>query len=281
MSNIFDTYWIRTNRIYGKKETDNSIMPAKGVFRWEQNKFVPVEKMCVGNADKEFVEVWHATPSEYEFEIKPQYNFQTIPYSGGLFECFVINSKNAGFLTFGRDNIQILGYNETGVPPVGLSVADVIFDDVLYEQHKHVVTFRFTKNTTSSAKYWTVKFTQPESGNELTLNCIQAAKPSGGGGGGGDASSVTANIQQAYRSDSEIHYFITFEGIESYLDYITVEVNDNYEGDGNIYGEPVTHETIIPNDSATGHIIVYDQIAPLYIIVRDSSNKVIGSQIIE
>lgn len=182
MSNIFDTYWIRTNRLYGKRKTDNSIVSAKGVFRWEQNKFVPVEKMFAGNANKELVEVWYATPSEYEFEIKPQYNFQTIPYNGGLFECFVINSKNAGFLTFGKDNIQILGYNETGVPPVGLSVADVIFDDVSYEHHKHVVTFRFTENTTSSAKYWTVKFIQPESGNELTLNCIQAKNPNSGGG---------------------------------------------------------------------------------------------------
>lgn len=188
----FSDKYIKTNALYGC--TGNNVKPslAKGVYRYFDGEFIPVNKMLAG-VNKTVV--WEVLENQYEFEIKPQYNFQTIPYSGGLFECFVINSKNDGFLTFGKDNIQILGYNESGVPPVGLSVADVVFDDILYEQHKHIVTFRFTENTTSSAKYWTIKFTQPESGNELTLNCIQAKNPNSGGG---TTTNASATIEASF-----------------------------------------------------------------------------------
>lgn len=272
MSNIFDTYWIRTNRIYTKRETDNSIMPAKGVFRWEQNKFVPVERMFAGNANKELVEVWYATPSEYEFEIKPQYNFQTIPYSGGLFKCFVINSKNAGFLTFGRDNIQILGYDESGVPPVGLSVADVVFDDVLYEQNKHIVTFRFTENTTSSAKYWTVKFTQPESGNELTLNCIQAKNPNSGGG---STSSASATIEASFLTGD---YSAVRANIELNSDAVTLaKTNDVIVELQNISNDPIdSYTNEAPVSSSFENTLANSNYDPDVWVVVKCNNKELG-----
>lgn len=210
-------------------------------------------------------------PVSYEFEVKPL-SFSGITYLGQSdLKVNIISTKNGNQWDISRSNVSVNGGN-------GLTY-DVALNDVSSEVGAFVLTMNVGAHSNTTARTFYVTVTQPESGNRETIIIYQAAKPSSGGGG--TTSSVTANIQNAeWQGSNEVYYFITFEGIENYLSDVIVEVNSDPYGDGNNYGE-TTHDTVLPNDSINGTISVYAQVTPSYIIVRDSSDKVIGSQIIE
>lgn len=202
----------------------------------------------------------------YEFKVSPL--SATFDYSGGTKEFIAITTRNE---------------NVTNKPTVtssnsAFTVESITLNDVLMDRYNIVI--RASLNGSSTARYGTISVTQPGSGEVQEISVSQAAKPSSGGGEG-STSNVTANVEEAYwQNGTTIYYNVSFEGIDTYLDSVTIELNDDAYGGGTIYAS-TSHETILPNENVTGTLNMYDTVAPLYIVVKDSSGEVIGSGVIE
>lgn len=273
MENIFiNNYWIKTNRLYGTTKSNTFVSSAKGVFRWANNKFIPVTKMAIGRGTSfDTTLVWEAVPTEYVFNVKLEAIAEEgISASGGagIKIATITSSRNNEFCEISID-CSGSGFN---------CHSEVDSVDVL----KHNLLIDADSNG-GNARACTITITQSGSNKKETITIYQAGSSSGGdGGGGGDTSSVTANVEEAYWLGNEIHYRVTFNGIENYIDYVTVEVNSSPNGDGNIYGNgEVRHDTVISGDYIIGSILVPDQITELYIVVRNMNGDVIGYKMVD
>lgn len=202
----------------------------------------------------------------YEFKVSPL--SATFDYSGGTEEFIAITTRNGNI----TDKPTVTSSNSA------FTVESITLNDVLMD--RYTIVIRASLNANSTARSGTISVTQPGSGEVQEISVSQAAKPSSGGGGG-DTSNVTANVDEAYwQNSTTIYYNVSFEGIDTYLDSVTIELSDDAYGGGTTYAS-TSHETILPNENVTGTLNMYDTVAPLYIVVKDSSSEVIGSGIIE
>lgn len=274
MENIFiNNYWIKTNRLYGTTKSNTFVSSAKGVFRWANNKFIPVTKMAIGRGTSfDTTLVWEAVPTEYVFNVKLEAIAEEgISVSGGagIKIATITSSRNNEFCEISIDC--------SGSGFICYSEVDSV--DVL----KHNLLIDADSNG-GNARACTITITQSGSNKKETITIYQAGSSSGGDGGGGgdgeDISSVTANVEQAYWSGNDIHYYVIFNGIENYIDYVTVEVNTSPYGDGTSYGED-RHDTVTSEGSVAGSITVYDQHTELYIVVRNMNGDVIGYKMVD
>lgn len=203
----------------------------------------------------------------YTFRVSPL--SATFDFSGGTKEFIAITTRN--------DNV-------TDKPTVSsnnsaFTVESITLNDVLMD--RYTIVIRASLNASSTARYGTISVTQPGSGEVQEISISQTAKPSSGDDTGGGTSNVTANVDNAYwQNGTTIYYNVSFEGIDTYLESVTIELSDDAYGDGNVYAS-TSHETILPNDIIDGTLNIYYNIAPLYIVVKTSSNEVIGSGIVE
>lgn len=213
-------------------------------------------------------------PVSYKFEVKEKnLSFDSVGVND--YKIPIISSKNGFPLEITDNDIDVSGSS-------GLTYY-VLVDDTNIEACRYYLYITLEYNGGSTRKY-DITVTQPITGNEETITIYQAGSSSGGDGGDGgdgeDISSVTANVEQAYWSDNDIHYYVTFNGIENYIDYVTVEVNTSPYGDGTSYGED-RHDTVTSQGSVAGSITVYDQYTELYIIVRNMKGDVIGYKMVD
>ena len=204
--------------------------------------------------------------ASFEFEVKPASG--EIPYGGGSFDFNVITTINNGGFT----NAPTVTSNNTA-----FIIDSIVFNDILMD--RYTVTVRANANTSTSARSATLTFTQAGSGQKLTATISQAGKPSSGGGGG-NTSNVEAYVEAWYDSSYQISYYASFSGIESYLDRCTVYVTNNPHSYDRYYGQPMEHETILPNDSINGVIESYDFQQPMYVVVVVNDN-IVGYSIVE
>lgn len=161
--------------------------------------------------------------AEYSFNIESvSSNSLSIPASGGTVEIVVSSTKN-GVVT-SKPTVT------TGVSYA--SVQDSEFDDI--NGDRYVYTIKVNSHMNSSGRTFNVIFTQPGTGDTLSVTISQAKYQSSGGG----SSTVTATIDEAYFIDTEysaVDTSVTFEGDGTISD-VVIKVQSTNTASGNVYG---------------------------------------------
>lgn len=162
--------------------------------------------------------------AEYSFNIESiSSNNLSIPASGGTVEIVVSSTKN-GVVT-SKPTVT------TGVTYA--SVQDSVFDDI--NGDRYVYTIKVNSHMNSSGRTFNVVFTQPGTGDTLSVPISQAKYQSSGGGG---SSTGKVTIDEAYFIDPEysaVDTSVTFEG-DSTISDVVIKIQSTNTTSGNVYG---------------------------------------------
>lgn len=193
--------------------------------------------------------------AEYSFNVESiSSNNLSVPASGGTVEIVVSSTKN-GVVT-SKPTVT------TGVTYA--SVQDSVFDDI--NGDRYVYTIKVNSHMNSSGRTFNVIFTQPGTGDTLSVPISQAKYQSSSGGG---SSTGTAIISDAYFIDPEysaIDTTVEFEG-DSTISNVVIKIQSTNTTSGNVYGSyyvgnvtpPAIEQYTIENSemSSNAYVVVY------------------------
>lgn len=221
----------------------------------DEERTVTINAICADNGAIKDTLTLIQGAAEYSFNIESvSSNSLNVPASGGTVEIVVSSTKN-GVVT-----------SEPTVT-TGVSYArkqSSVFDDI--NNDRYVYTIKVDSHMNSSGRTFNVVFTQPGTGDTLSVPISQAKYQSGGGGG---SSTGTVKIDEAYFNNPEyaaVDTSITFEGNNTFSD-VTVKIQSTNTTSGNVYGSYylgnvtpyVVEQCTIENSnmSSNAYVVVY------------------------
>ena len=205
--------------------------------------------------------------AEYSFNVESiSSNNLSVPASGGTVEIVVSSTKN-GVVTNKPSATTGVSYAR---------VQDSVFDDI--NGDRYVYTIKVDSHMNSSGRTFNVVFTQPGTGDTLSVPISQAKYQSGSGGG---SSTGTAIISDAYFIDPEysaIDTTVEFEG-DSTISNVVIKIQSTNTTSGNVYGSyyvgnvtpPAIEQYTIENSDMSSNV---------YVIVY-SGTKILASRKVE
>lgn len=204
--------------------------------------------------------------AEYSFNIEYiSPNSLSVPASGGTVEIAVSSTKNN--VVTSKPTVT------TGVTYA--SVQDSMFDDI--NGDRYVYTIKVNSHMNSSGRTFNVVFTQPGTGDTLSVPISQAKYQSSSGG----SSTGTATIDEAYFIDPEysaVDTSVTFEG-DSTISDVVIKIQSTNTASGNVYGSHyIGNVTPYAVEQCT---IENSNMSPNVYVVVYSGTKILASRKVE